>query len=144
MRTANITRKTGETFVKADITLDGVGLGDFSTGLPFFDHMIQQLSKHSLIDMNIQCNGDIEIDAHHTVEDLGWALGEAINKAIALSDTVSEKEQAYISALSSRYDGDPESNRDPLDIAYANAMEKLSKNFPAKFLAVESISLDAS
>ncbi len=82
MRTANITRKTGETFVKADITLDGVGLGDFSTGLPFFDHMLDQISRHGLIDLKIEAKGDLEVDAHHTVEDVGITLGQAFDKAL--------------------------------------------------------------
>ena len=65
-----------------NINLDGTGKNSITTGLPFFDHMIQQLSKHSLIDIDIICNGDLDIDSHHTMEDVGWVLGKAINKAL--------------------------------------------------------------
>jgi imidazoleglycerol-phosphate dehydratase len=82
MRTANIIRKTGETFIKADIALDGVGTGSFNTGLPFFDHMLDQISRHGLIDLNIVAEGDLDVDAHHTVEDVGITLGQAFNKAV--------------------------------------------------------------
>ena len=75
-------RKTKETNIYVAVNIDGKGKYKIDTPLPFMNHMLEQLSKHSLIDMKIQCDGDIEIDAHHTVEDLGWTLGEAINKAI--------------------------------------------------------------
>jgi len=82
MRTAEIIRKTKETDIKIDINLDGTGVNDISTGVGFFDHMLTALSRHSLIDMNISCKGDLEVDAHHTIEDVGIALGEAFAKAI--------------------------------------------------------------
>ena len=75
-------RKTKETNIYVAVNIDGKGKYKIDTPLPFMNHMLEQLSKHSLIDMKIQCDGDIEIDAHHTVEDLGWTLGDAINKAI--------------------------------------------------------------
>jgi len=62
--------------------LDGYGKNFIDTGLPFFDHMLEQLSKHSLIDIQLKCIGDLQIDAHHTIEDIGWALGKAINDAL--------------------------------------------------------------
>ena len=68
--------------IRVKINLDGTGKNSITTGVPFFDHMIQQLSKHSLIDIDIKCKGDVEIDAHHTMEDVGWALGKAVNKAL--------------------------------------------------------------
>ena len=81
-RISSIKRKTNETEILVKINLDGCGLNNIKTDLPFFDHMIQQLSKHSLIDISLKCHGDIEIDAHHTMEDVGWALGKAINDAL--------------------------------------------------------------
>ena len=81
-RVSSVHRKTIETQIKVNVNLDGTGKHSITTGLPFFDHMVQQLSKHSLIDIDIKCNGDLEIDSHHTMEDVGWALGKAINKAL--------------------------------------------------------------
>ena len=81
-RVSSIHRITNETQIKVNVNLDGTGKNSITTGLPFFDHMIQQLSKHSLIDIDIICNGDLDIDSHHTMEDVGWALGKAINKAL--------------------------------------------------------------
>ena len=81
-RVSSVDRKTNETQIKVSVNLDGTGKNAITTGLPFFDHMIQQLSKHSLIDIDIKCNGDLEIDSHHTMEDVGWALGKAIKEAL--------------------------------------------------------------
>ena len=81
-RISCIKRKTNETEILVKVNLDGCGYNNIKTDLPFFDHMIQQLSKHSLIDISLKCHGDIEIDAHHTMEDVGWALGKAINDAL--------------------------------------------------------------
>lgn len=81
-RTAEITRKTKETDISLSINLDGTGKTDINTGVGFFDHMLDQLARHSLIDMNIKVNGDLHIDAHHTVEDTGIALGQALKQAI--------------------------------------------------------------
>ena len=81
-RISSIKRKTNETEILVKVNLDGCGYNNIKTDLPFFDHMIQQLSKHSLIDISLKCHGDIEIDAHHTMEDVGWALGKAINDAL--------------------------------------------------------------
>ena len=80
-RVSSVHRNTNETQIKANVNLDGIGKSSITTGLPFFDHMIQQLSKHSLIDIDLKCNGDLDIDSHHTMEDVGWALGKAINEA---------------------------------------------------------------
>ena len=81
-RTAKITRKTNETAIEVSVNLDGIGKNEISTGIGFFDHMLEQLSKHSLIDMTIKAMGDLHIDAHHTVEDTGIALGQALKKAL--------------------------------------------------------------
>jgi imidazoleglycerol-phosphate dehydratase len=82
MRTATIARKTNETEIAVSINLDGTGTHKMQTGVGFFDHMLDQLSRHSLIDMDVTCKGDLHIDFHHTVEDVGIALGQAISQAI--------------------------------------------------------------
>lgn len=82
MRTATIARKTNETDIRVSINLDGTGKHAMATGVGFFDHMLDQLARHSLIDMEISCTGDLHIDFHHTVEDVGIALGQAICEAI--------------------------------------------------------------
>ena len=81
-RTSIVTRNTNETKIFAKVYLDGKGVNSITTGLPFFDHMLEQLSKHSLIDIDLKCLGDLKVDAHHTIEDCGWALGRAIKEAL--------------------------------------------------------------
>lgn len=81
-RAASISRKTKETEISASVEIDGSGRFDVSTGVGFFDHMLEQLSRHSLIDMTVRAKGDLHIDDHHTVEDTGIALGQAIAKAL--------------------------------------------------------------
>ncbi len=82
MRRASVTRKTNETSISVEINLDGAGHYDNQTGIGFFDHMLDQLSRHSLIDMKIRAKGDVHIDDHHTVEDTGIALGQALQQAL--------------------------------------------------------------
>ncbi len=82
MRTADITRNTNETRVHVAINLDGTGRQTIHTGVPFLDHMLDQIARHGLIDMDIQCDGDTQIDDHHTVEDVGITLGQAIAAAV--------------------------------------------------------------
>ena len=82
MRTAQITRKTAETDIAVEITLDGTGTYDNQTGVGFFDHMLDQLARHALIDMKVRCSGDLHIDDHHSVEDVGIALGQALTQAM--------------------------------------------------------------
>jgi imidazoleglycerol-phosphate dehydratase len=82
MRTATIERKTTETKLTCTVNLDGDGRFDIKTGVGFFDHMMEQLSRHSLIDITLKAEGDLHIDDHHTVEDSGIALGQAIAKAL--------------------------------------------------------------
>ena len=81
-RTAEIARKTKETDIRVEINLDGKGENKIDTGIGFFDHMLTALSKHSGIDMNISCKGDLEVDSHHSVEDVGIALGQAVAEAL--------------------------------------------------------------
>ena len=82
MRTADLQRKTNETDIKVAINIDGTGQYDIDTGIGFLDHMLEQLARHSLMDITLKAAGDLHIDAHHTTEDTGWAIGEALNKAL--------------------------------------------------------------
>ena len=82
MRNATVSRNTAETKIEVTLDLDGTGLYDNQTGVGFFDHMLDQLSRHSLIDLRIRCEGDTHIDDHHTVEDTGIALGQALSQAL--------------------------------------------------------------
>ena len=81
MRQAEITRNTLETQITVRLNLDGTGQGKFATGVPFLDHMLDQIARHGLIDLDIQAKGDLHIDAHHTVEDIGITLGQALAAA---------------------------------------------------------------
>lgn len=81
-RSAEVTRKTKETGIAVSLDIDGQGRASMATGVGFFDHMLDQLSRHSLIDMTITANGDLHIDDHHTVEDTGIAIGQALSKAL--------------------------------------------------------------
>src|SRR3546814_6257566 len=87
MRTATIARKTSETSIDVAVNLDGTGRYAVSTGIGFFDHMLEQLSRHSLIDLDVRTVGDLHIDQHHTVEDTGIAVGEAIAEALDRKST---------------------------------------------------------
>ena len=82
MRTASLSRKTRETDIAVEVTIDGTGKSEISTGVGFFDHMLDQIARHSLIDLKIQAAGDLHIDFHHTVEDVGIALGQAMRQAL--------------------------------------------------------------
>ena len=83
MREAKVERKTKETSVEATVNLDGTGAYDIATGIGFLDHMLEQLSRHSLIDLRVRCEGDLHIDPHHTTEDTALAVGEAVSKALS-------------------------------------------------------------
>ena len=82
MRKIQITRDTTETKITVDLNLDGTGQHDNKTGVGFFDHMLDQLARHALMDMTVRCDGDLHIDDHHTVEDVGIALGQALSQAM--------------------------------------------------------------
>ena len=95
-RTASIERNTLETQIQVNLNLDGSGKNSLDTGLPFFNHMLEQISRHGLIDLNIMARGDLDVDAHHTVEDTGIALGQALAKAIGEKRGIYRYGHAYV------------------------------------------------
>lgn len=96
MRQAKITRDTSETQIVLSINLDGTGDSHLATGLPFFDHMLTQISRHGMIDIHIEATGDLEVDAHHMVEDVGIVLGQALNEAIGDKSGITRYGHAYV------------------------------------------------
>jgi imidazoleglycerol-phosphate dehydratase len=96
MRIAKVNRKTKETFIEAEINLDGTGIYKIDTGIGFLNHMLEQLSKHSLVDINLKAKGDLHIDLHHTTEDSGIVIGEAIAKALGEKKGIKRYAHAYI------------------------------------------------
>jgi imidazoleglycerol-phosphate dehydratase len=96
MRIAKVNRKTKETSIEAEINLDGKGIFKIDTGIGFLNHMLEQLSKHSLVDINLRAKGDLHIDLHHTTEDSGIVLGEAIAKALGDKRGIKRYAHAYI------------------------------------------------
>lgn len=95
-RTASIERNTNETQISIQLDLDGTGKSKLNTGLPFFEHMIDQIARHGMLDLNIDAKGDLEIDAHHTVEDVGITLGQAFSQAIGDKTGVVRYGHAYV------------------------------------------------
>ena len=95
-RTADVTRNTAETQIRVVLNLDGTGVAKFATGIGFFDHMLDQIARHGLIDLDIECVGDLHIDAHHTVEDTGITLGMAVAQAIGDKKGIRRYGHAYV------------------------------------------------
>lgn len=95
-RTASVNRDTLETQIQVEVNLDGTGKGEFATGVPFLEHMMDQIARHGLIDLNIRCQGDIHIDDHHTVEDIGITLGQAVAKAVGDRKGIRRYGHAYV------------------------------------------------
>ncbi|MGC4014042.1 MAG: imidazoleglycerol-phosphate dehydratase HisB [Luteolibacter sp.] len=95
-RTASRSRKTAETAIELKIDLDGSGVSNIATGIPFFDHMLVLFSKHGLFDLDLKVDGDIEVDYHHTVEDTGITLGEAMKEALGTKEGISRYGTAYL------------------------------------------------
>ncbi len=96
MRSAKVSRNTLETQINVELNLDGSGKAKFDTGLPFLDHMLDQIARHGLLDLNILAKGDLHIDAHHTVEDIGITLGQAFNQAVGDKKGLRRYGHAYI------------------------------------------------
>ncbi len=109
-RVASVRRDTKETQIQLSLNLDGSGLCDLKTGLPFFEHMLTQIARHGLVDLTIDAKGDLEIDAHHTVEDVGIVLGQALNKIVGDKQGLCRYGHAYV----------------PLDEALSRAVVDLS------------------
>ncbi len=95
-RTAEITRNTNETQITVHVNLDGTGVAKLNTGIGFFDHMLDQIARHGLIDLQIQAVGDLHIDGHHTVEDVGIALGQAVHQAVGDKKGIRRYGHAYV------------------------------------------------
>ena len=96
MRSAQVSRNTLETQISVELALDGSGKAKFDTGLPFLEHMLDQIARHGLLDMTILAKGDLHIDAHHTVEDIGITLGQAFNKAVGDKKGLRRYGHAYV------------------------------------------------
>ena len=95
-RAAEITRKTKETQIRVKLNLDGRGVAKLATGLPFLEHMLDQVARHGMLDLDIEAQGDLHIDAHHTVEDIGITLGQAFHKAIGDKAGIRRYGHAYV------------------------------------------------
>ena len=95
-RQAKIERKTNETDITVEINVDGIGESSLSTGMPFFEHMLEQVAKHGGVDLKIDAKGDLSVDAHHTVEDVGICLGQAIQKALGDKKGINRYGHAYV------------------------------------------------
>ena len=95
-RTASVERNTLETQIRVELNLDGTGQSQFDTGVPFLEHMLDQIARHGMIDLNIQAKGDLHIDAHHTVEDIGITLGQALAQATADRKGIVRYGHAYV------------------------------------------------
>ena len=95
-RTAEVSRNTAETRITVRVNLDGSGQGRFATGIGFFDHMLDQIARHGLIDLDIQAQGDLHIDGHHTVEDVGITLGQAVYQAVGNKVGIRRYGHAYV------------------------------------------------
>ncbi len=95
-RIADVSRHTKETQIRVRLNLDGTGAGVFNTGIGFFDHMLDQVARHGLIDLDIQCQGDLHIDGHHTVEDVGITLGQAVAQAVGDKRGITRYGHSYV------------------------------------------------
>ena len=95
-RTSEVSRRTNETDISVRLNLDGEGASQVSTGIHFFDHMLILMAKHGLFDLEVRCKGDLEVDGHHTVEDVGIALGQAFDRALGTKEGITRYGMAYV------------------------------------------------
>ncbi len=95
-RKAEVVRNTNETNIRVNVNLDGNGKVNANTGLPFLEHMLEQVAKHGCLDLSVKAEGDLEIDAHHTVEDLGITLGQAVNEAVGKKTSIRRYGHSYV------------------------------------------------
>ena len=96
MRQATVTRRTNETDIEVTLVLDGTGKAEIETGIGFLDHMLEQVARHSLIDITLKAKGDLHIDDHHTTEDTGWAIGQALREALGDRKGITRYAHAYL------------------------------------------------
>jgi imidazoleglycerol-phosphate dehydratase len=96
MRTAEVRRDTAETRIRVRVDLDGTGRQDLATGIPFLDHMLDQIARHGLVDLEVEAKGDLHVDAHHTVEDIGITLGQAVARAVGDKKGIRRYGHAYV------------------------------------------------
>jgi len=116
-RKADVTRNTAETKIRVALDLDGSGVAKLSTGIGFFDHMLDQIARHGLIDLEIDAKGDLHIDGHHTVEDVGITFGQALAKAVGDKKGIVRYGHAYV----------------PLDLAWLRGVRRHSSTFSSVF-----------
>jgi imidazoleglycerol-phosphate dehydratase len=95
-RTAEVERKTAETHITVKVNLDGTGQSNLHTGIGFFDHMLDQIARHAMLDLHVQADGDLHVDGHHTVEDVGIALGQAVHQAVGDKKGIRRYGHAYV------------------------------------------------
>ena len=95
-RTARVSRDTAETKITVQLNLDGTGQSKLATGIGFFDHMLDQIARHGLIDLDVQCDGDLHIDGHHTVEDVGICIGQAVRQAVGDKKGITRYGHSYV------------------------------------------------
>jgi imidazoleglycerol-phosphate dehydratase len=95
-RTASVSRDTAETRIQVRLDLDGTGRSRLATGIGFFDHMLEQIARHGLVDLEVECQGDLHIDGHHTVEDVGIAIGQAVRQAVGDKKGITRYGHSYV------------------------------------------------
>lgn len=95
-RTASVSRDTAETRIQVRLDLDGTGRSRLATGIGFFDHMLEQIARHGLVDLEVECQGDLHIDGHHTVEDVGIAIGQAVRQAVGDKQGITRYGHSYV------------------------------------------------